>query len=38
MDRLGKLPDLDSLRCFVEAARLLNFRAAGFQRKAEPLR
>jgi len=24
----GHLPDLDSLRCFVEAARLLNFRAA----------
>lgn len=24
----GPLPDLDSLRCFVEAARLLNFRAA----------
>ncbi len=28
MDRRGPLPDLDSLRCFVEAARLLNFRAA----------
>jgi len=28
MDRYGNLPDLDSLRCFVEAARFLNFRAA----------
>jgi len=28
MDHRGNLPDLDSLRCFVEAARLLNFRAA----------
>jgi len=28
MEHRGPLPDLDSLRCFVEAARLLNFRAA----------
>jgi len=28
MNPRGPLPDLDSLRCFVEAARLLNFRAA----------
>ena len=28
VNRYGQLPDLDSLRCFVEAARYLNFRAA----------
>ena len=28
MERFGPLPDLDSLRCFVEGARFLNFRAA----------
>jgi len=28
VERFGPLPDLDSLRCFVEGARFLNFRAA----------
>ena len=28
MQGLGSLPDVDSLRCFIEAARQLNFRAA----------